>query len=387
MSRTINIADGFTSASAPSISGGASSLLENYVDDAAFVTANGTAQKGDIYFNTTSNVVRYYNGTSWENIADNDNLTDHINDTSTHGVGVIVGTTESQTLTNKTIDSDNNIITNIVNADIKAGAAIDATKIADGTVTSTEFQYIGGLTSDAQTQINSKASSSDLSTHISDTTTHGTTGDIVGTTDSQSVSNKTLSVINFTDAITCAQISTPSNPASSKNKLYFKSDEKLYKLTSGGVESEVGGGSYTSVLPVVYTTTAGQTLTSGSTTIIDFGTVVYDASSNVTTGASWRWTCTVAAYYKVNSQILINASWSATDALLIAVYKNGSEIYSQYAWAHATATLLLSPNIVTPAISMSATDYFDVRVFQNSGSDKSLTTSALRNFISIEKVA
>lgn len=33
---------------------------------------------------------------------------------------------------------------------------IDATKIADGTVTSAEFQYIGGLTSDAQTQINAK---------------------------------------------------------------------------------------------------------------------------------------------------------------------------------------------------------------------------------------
>jgi hypothetical protein len=35
-------------------------------------------------------------------------------------------------------------------------SGIDATKIADGSVTSTEFQYIGGLTSDAQTQINSK---------------------------------------------------------------------------------------------------------------------------------------------------------------------------------------------------------------------------------------
>ena len=44
----------------------------------------------------------------------------------------------------------------IVNADINASAAIDATKIADGTVTSTEFQYIGGLTSDAQTQLNAK---------------------------------------------------------------------------------------------------------------------------------------------------------------------------------------------------------------------------------------
>lgn len=41
----------------------------------------------------------------------------------------------------------------IVNADINASAGIDAIKIANGTVTSTEFQYIGGLTSDVQTQI------------------------------------------------------------------------------------------------------------------------------------------------------------------------------------------------------------------------------------------
>ena len=33
---------------------------------------------------------------------------------------------------------------------------IDATKIADGSVTSAEFQYIGGLTSDAQTQLDAK---------------------------------------------------------------------------------------------------------------------------------------------------------------------------------------------------------------------------------------
>lgn len=36
-------------------------------------------------------------------------------------------------------------------------SAIDATKIADGSVTNTEFQYIGTLTSNAQTQLNSKA--------------------------------------------------------------------------------------------------------------------------------------------------------------------------------------------------------------------------------------
>ena len=59
--------------------------------------------------------------------------------------------------TNKSIDSDNNTITNIVNADIKAAAAIDASKIADGSVSNAEFQRLDGLTSDIQTQLDLKA--------------------------------------------------------------------------------------------------------------------------------------------------------------------------------------------------------------------------------------
>ena len=46
----------------------------------------------------------------------------------------------------------------VVDASIASGAAIDASKIADGSVTSTEFQYINTLSSNAQTQINSKLS-------------------------------------------------------------------------------------------------------------------------------------------------------------------------------------------------------------------------------------
>jgi hypothetical protein len=64
------------------------------------------------------------------------------------------------TIQNFDLDADGtgNSIINIENADIKAGAAIDATKIADGSVTSAEFQYINSLTSNAQTQINTKIS-------------------------------------------------------------------------------------------------------------------------------------------------------------------------------------------------------------------------------------
>ena len=74
--------------------------------------------------------------------------------------------TGSQVLTNKSIDSDNNTITNIVNADIKAAAAIDATKIADGSVTSTEFQFINSLSSNAQTQLDAKQATIDASNRL-----------------------------------------------------------------------------------------------------------------------------------------------------------------------------------------------------------------------------
>ena len=85
----------------------------------------------------------------------------------------LVGKATTDTLTNKSIDSDNNTITNLVNADIKASAAIAFSKMAnltasralvsDGSgdvsvsaVTSTEVGYLDGVTSAIQTQIDTK---------------------------------------------------------------------------------------------------------------------------------------------------------------------------------------------------------------------------------------
>lgn len=41
--------------------------LENYASDAAFEADHGPGQTGDIYWNTTSRLVRQYNGTAWQN--------------------------------------------------------------------------------------------------------------------------------------------------------------------------------------------------------------------------------------------------------------------------------------------------------------------------------
>jgi hypothetical protein len=73
---------------------------------------------------------------------------------------LFTGTT--QTLTNKTFDVDGtgNSLSNIANANIKAAAAIGATKIADGSISNAEYQYLNGVSSNIQTQLNAKATSS-----------------------------------------------------------------------------------------------------------------------------------------------------------------------------------------------------------------------------------
>lgn len=104
---------------------------------------------GDIEVNSTSSKLTFHNGTS---------------------SSPVVTESHAATLTNKTIDADSNTISNIDNADIKASAGIDATKLADGSVTNTELQYINSLTSNAQDQIDSKASTTALNDHINDAT-------------------------------------------------------------------------------------------------------------------------------------------------------------------------------------------------------------------------
>ena len=91
--------------------------------------------------------------------------------------GAVVTETSTDTLTNKSIDSDNNTITNLVNADIKSSAAIAFSKmenlttaralVSDGSgdvsvsdVTSTEIGHLDGVSSNIQTQLDTKAATS-----------------------------------------------------------------------------------------------------------------------------------------------------------------------------------------------------------------------------------
>jgi len=67
------------------------------------------------------------------------------------------GTIDTAEIADDAVDADKLDSNAVVNASVASGAAIDATKIADGSVTSAEFQYINTLSSNAQTQLTAKA--------------------------------------------------------------------------------------------------------------------------------------------------------------------------------------------------------------------------------------
>ncbi len=100
--------------------------------------------------------------------------------------GTVITTGDSGTVTSAMIENGT-----IVNGDISASAEIAQSKIS-------------GLTTD----LGNKASSSDLTTHTGATEAHGATGAVVGTTNTQTLTNKTLTspVINTPTGITKSDV-------------------------------------------------------------------------------------------------------------------------------------------------------------------------------------
>lgn len=132
--------------------------------------------------------------------------------------GRTIGMTGDVTWTSASFDGSGNVTGTaaigtgvIVNADVNTSAAIDATKIHDGTISNTEFGYLNNVSSNIQTQLDAKASSSYVPTAITvadestDTTcfplfTTAATGDLGPKTASGLTFNSNTDVLSGTFA-------------------------------------------------------------------------------------------------------------------------------------------------------------------------------------------
>jgi hypothetical protein len=113
--------------------------------------------------------------------------------------------------------------------------------------------------------------------------------------------------LNIFGELILKQISTPSNPSSGYNKLYFKSDDKLYKKTNGGVESEIGGGA-----TLTRATFVNGDLAAGILTITH------------SKGLSAPYTAMVVIFDNNNKQIIPDEITGATNTVLIDLTSYGT---------------------------------------------------------------
>jgi hypothetical protein len=122
------------------------------------LTVNGTTTTIN---STTVDVVNSFRfeGSSADDYETNLTVVDPTADrtiTLPNATGTVSLLDNTETLTNKTIDADNNTITNIGDDELSSG--ISAIKIGNGDVDNTELSYLNGVTSSIQTQIDTKAS-------------------------------------------------------------------------------------------------------------------------------------------------------------------------------------------------------------------------------------
>ena len=106
--KRIEFFDGAETSTEPVIGDVPVTDLKTYANAAAYANEN-TVSEGSIYIE--DGTVKYYDGAEWQDVASIVDLTAHTSATSAHGTtGDVVGTSDTQTLTNKTISASNNTL-------------------------------------------------------------------------------------------------------------------------------------------------------------------------------------------------------------------------------------------------------------------------------------
>jgi hypothetical protein len=286
--------------------------LTNIAANMPSITTSGTVTATTFIGNVTGNVTGSVTGNA---------------DTATAlATGRTIGMTGDVTWTSSSFDGTGNVTGTaaigtgvIVNADVNASAAIDATKIHDGTVSNTEFGYLNGVTSAIQTQMDTKITASSTDTLTNKTFDANGTGNSLSNVEVADLASGVLD----TDLSSVA--ATDTTLASAKAiKTYVDSQVTAQDLD---FQADTGGALSIDLDSETLTFTGGTGIdTSGSGNAVTFAidsTVATLSGTQTLTNKSGnisQWT-NDSAYLTGNQTITLSgdASGSGTTAITVTV--------------------------------------------------------------------
>lgn len=217
----------------------------NVVPGASTVSATG-----DLAVSSTTGRLQYYNGTTGDNV---------------------MTATSTDTVANKSIDGGTNTLTNIPSSSLSSN--IDATKIANGSVSNTEFQFLDGVTSAIQTQLNAKVSGPVSSTDTAVVRYNGTGGETVQD------SGVLINASNAMSGLTQVNVGNLKLAANTINATDTNGSVTVSTSGSGSVAMSGASGSITISPSNMTLSTTG----SGGITLSVSGNTLLSASNNLVT--------------------------------------------------------------------------------------------------------
>ncbi len=346
--RLIDFTDGFENSSAPSNLTQTTNAFEVHANDAAFEAANGAGQEGDVYENSTDNTIHMYNGTAWISVPDAASTT---------------------TFTNKTLDADNNTITNIDETEMSSATqAFGTLPRADGSGAVTwepvpermgkleNLALTGAVASSALTIALKGANGSDASAtnpvrfaFRNVTAATGTPVEVAVTGALSLVisSGSTLGHISAIDhyiyiyainnagtvvlgassvlfdegTVQSATAEGGAGAADTASVMYATATQtsKAIRLIGRFKSNQAAAGTWDTAISEIslgpfeiqvvhasYTTNAGQAVSNATWTQLDFEDKVTDTHGSVTIGASWVYTAKIKTIHQVKTHLEYN---------------------------------------------------------------------------------